>query len=120
MPGFSLLKYIGGSGVSFTLPERVESEITDKYIVHNPLDRFIINCHAFHNAHLLRATLPRDLLAPIPLFEDRRSKHDELAAQLRSQRDSQLTKRKPADSKADGDTATGPGKPKKRPKQISG
>ncbi|KAJ7016924.1 hypothetical protein C8F04DRAFT_907563, partial [Mycena alexandri] len=31
-----------------------------KYIVvHNPLARFFINSHPFHNAHLLRTTLPR-------------------------------------------------------------
>ncbi|KAJ6619183.1 hypothetical protein B0H10DRAFT_1696460, partial [Mycena sp. CBHHK59/15] len=65
------------------MQERVESDNTEKYIVHNPLDRFIINSHAFHNTHLLRATLPRERLAPIPLFEDRKSKHDELATELR-------------------------------------
>ncbi|KAJ6532204.1 hypothetical protein B0H10DRAFT_1745206, partial [Mycena sp. CBHHK59/15] len=74
------------------MQERVESDNTEKYIVHNPLDRFIINSHSFHNAHLLRATLPRDLLAPVPLFEDRKSKHDELVAELHSKRDSQLAK----------------------------
>lgn len=65
------------------MQERVESDQTENYIVHNSLDRFFINSHAFHNAHLLRAALPRDLLAPIPLFPDRRAKHDELATQLR-------------------------------------
>ncbi|KAJ6609917.1 hypothetical protein B0H10DRAFT_1687181, partial [Mycena sp. CBHHK59/15] len=63
--------------------EHVESDTTENLIVHAPLDRFIINSHAFHNAHLLRAALPRDLLAPIPLFEDRKAKHDEFAATLR-------------------------------------
>jgi hypothetical protein len=65
------------------MQERVESDKTENFIVHNALDRFIINSHAFHNAHLLRATLPRDLLAPIPLFDDRRAKHYELATELR-------------------------------------
>ncbi|KAJ7869452.1 hypothetical protein B0H14DRAFT_2258101, partial [Mycena olivaceomarginata] len=63
--------------------ERVESDQIENFIVHEPLDRFIINSHAFHNAHLLRAILPRDLLAPIPLFPQRREKHDEFAATLR-------------------------------------
>ncbi|KAJ7937548.1 hypothetical protein B0H13DRAFT_1852520 [Mycena leptocephala] len=48
------------SGVRLRMQECVESDQTEKYIVHKPLDRFIINTHAFHNAHLLRATLPRD------------------------------------------------------------
>ncbi|KAJ6478037.1 hypothetical protein C8R47DRAFT_941277, partial [Mycena vitilis] len=53
-------------------------------IVHEPVDRFIINTHAFHNAHFLRATLPRDLIAPIPLSENRKEKHDEFATTLRA------------------------------------
>ncbi|KAJ6609578.1 hypothetical protein B0H10DRAFT_1954486 [Mycena sp. CBHHK59/15] len=47
-----------------------------------PLDQFIINSHAFHNAHVLHAALPRDLFAPIPLFEDRKAKHNEFTATL--------------------------------------
>ncbi|KAJ6563158.1 hypothetical protein B0H10DRAFT_2169224 [Mycena sp. CBHHK59/15] len=79
------------TGVRLQMQERLASDNTEKFIEHNPVDRFIINSHAFHNAHLLRATLPRDLLAPIPLFEDRRSKHNELAAQLRAKRDNRAT-----------------------------
>ncbi|KAJ6615195.1 hypothetical protein B0H10DRAFT_1801703 [Mycena sp. CBHHK59/15] len=33
------------------MQERVESDNTEKYIEHNPVDHFIINFHAFHNAH---------------------------------------------------------------------
>ncbi|KAJ7932028.1 hypothetical protein B0H13DRAFT_1532464, partial [Mycena leptocephala] len=65
------------------IQERVESDITENPIVHAPLDRFIINSHVFHNAHLLRATLPRDLWASTPLFEDRKVQHDDFAANLR-------------------------------------
>ncbi|KAJ7206206.1 hypothetical protein C8J57DRAFT_1258525 [Mycena rebaudengoi] len=71
------------SGVRLRVQERVESDQTEKYIVHKPLDRFIVNTHAFHNAHLLRATLPRNLIAPILLFPERQAKHHELAAELR-------------------------------------
>ncbi|KAJ6602500.1 hypothetical protein DFH09DRAFT_1019642 [Mycena vulgaris] len=78
------------------MQERVESDTTENFIVHESLDHFIINSHAFHNAHLLRATLPRDLLAPIPLFEDRRKKHDEFAATLRATRAARVAKRKAA------------------------
>ncbi|KAJ6582733.1 hypothetical protein B0H10DRAFT_2341090 [Mycena sp. CBHHK59/15] len=88
------------SGERPRMQERVESDKTEKYIVHNPLDRFIIDSHAFHNAHLLRATLPRDLLAPIPVFEDRRTKHDELAAELCSTKEIKLAKRKRKNTEA--------------------
>ncbi|KAJ7788913.1 hypothetical protein B0H14DRAFT_2536420 [Mycena olivaceomarginata] len=80
------------SGVRLRMQERVESDQIEKYIIHEPLDCFIINTHAFHNAHLLRATLPRHLVAPVPLFADRESKHHQLAEELR---DTQ-TKRKAA------------------------
>ncbi|KAJ6559339.1 hypothetical protein B0H10DRAFT_1845868 [Mycena sp. CBHHK59/15] len=63
--------------------EHVESDTTENLIVHAPLDQFIINFHAFHNAHILHAALHRDLLAPIPLFEDRKAKHNEFTATLR-------------------------------------
>lgn len=65
------------------MQERVDSGLTDKFIVHKPVERFIINTHAFHNAHLLRQVLPRTLTKPIPLFADRKSKHYELAGNLR-------------------------------------
>ncbi|KAJ7020025.1 hypothetical protein C8F04DRAFT_1214201 [Mycena alexandri] len=75
------------SGQRRRMQERVESELIDTFIVHQPLDRFIINTHAFHNAHLLRQVLPRRLTAPIPLFTDRKSKHYELATTLRETKD---------------------------------
>ncbi|KAJ7766095.1 hypothetical protein B0H16DRAFT_1793006, partial [Mycena metata] len=71
------------SGRRLRMQERVESDQVEQFIVHEPLDRFFINIHAFHNSHLLRATLPRDLIAPVPLFPDRQAKHYELAARLR-------------------------------------
>ncbi|KAJ7767878.1 hypothetical protein DFH07DRAFT_866840 [Mycena maculata] len=82
------------TGERLRMQERVESDQTENFIVHKPLDRFIINSHAFHNAHLLRATLPRDLIAPIPLFEQRREKHAEFAATFRANRASKAAKRK--------------------------
>ncbi|KAJ7696836.1 hypothetical protein B0H17DRAFT_1158586 [Mycena rosella] len=66
------------AGVRLRIQERVESDQVENYIIHKSLDRFLINTHAFHNAHLLRATLPQNL---------RRAKHDELAAQLRENED---------------------------------
>ena len=38
---------------------------TESVIEHKPLDRYLINMHAFHNAHLIRAVLPQDLTIPI-------------------------------------------------------
>ncbi|KAJ7053540.1 hypothetical protein C8F01DRAFT_941604, partial [Mycena amicta] len=66
------------------MQERVQSDKTENFIVHTSLERYIINMHSFHNAHLIRATLPRTLWAPVPLFSDRKSKHDEFAASLRN------------------------------------
>jgi hypothetical protein len=77
------------------MQERVESDNTEKFIVHESLDCFIVNSDAFHNAHLLRAALP-DLLAPIPLFEDRKAKHDEFASTLQDTRADKRAKKKAA------------------------
>ncbi|KAJ6620494.1 hypothetical protein B0H10DRAFT_1875947 [Mycena sp. CBHHK59/15] len=84
------------TGEHIRMQERVESDNTENFIIHESLDRFIVNSHAFHNAHLLRAALPRDLLAPIPLFEDRRAKHDEFASTLRDTRAVKRAKKKTA------------------------
>ncbi|KAJ6488082.1 hypothetical protein DFH09DRAFT_1377694 [Mycena vulgaris] len=104
------------TGVRLRMQERVESDQTEKYIVHQSLDRFIINTHAFHNAHLLRATLPRDLVAPIPLFPDRQSKHHELAAELREKRANRkaaaATKKRKC-SQEDEDDVDAVGRPRK-------
>ncbi|KAJ7703890.1 hypothetical protein B0H17DRAFT_1157051 [Mycena rosella] len=113
------------TGVRLRIQERVESDQTENYIVHKSFDRFLINTHAFHNAHLLRAVLPRDLVAPIPIFTERTAKHDELAAQLREI----LTTRKAAavakkrkrleDGDDAGETGERPRKKKKGPEISS-
>ncbi|KAJ7843923.1 hypothetical protein B0H14DRAFT_2221359, partial [Mycena olivaceomarginata] len=38
------------NGVRLRMQGRVKSDQIEKYIIHEPLDRFIINTHAFHNA----------------------------------------------------------------------
>ncbi|KAJ7195366.1 hypothetical protein GGX14DRAFT_315951, partial [Mycena pura] len=68
------------TGVRAVVQERVQSDKTEVRVV---LNRFIINTHAFHNAHYLHATLSRNLWAPVPLFSDRESKNAEFSAQLR-------------------------------------
>ncbi|KAJ7868525.1 hypothetical protein B0H14DRAFT_2346529, partial [Mycena olivaceomarginata] len=84
------------TGVRPAMQERVESDKIEHFIVHAPLDRFVINTHGFHNSHLVRATVSRDLWAPVALFEDRRAKHDEFSARLRETRATKATKRKEA------------------------
>lgn len=76
------------SGKRAVVQEHVESGVMETYIEHKPLDVFLINTHAFHNAHLIRAILPRDLTAPIPYAADRRSHHDQIAQKLRLAQDS--------------------------------
>ena len=67
------------------MQERVESGLFKTYIEHQPVERFVINTHAFHNAHLLRATLPRSIVSPVRLHEpgDRYSLHAGFAEALR-------------------------------------
>src|SRR5271155_519532 len=64
------------------MQERIQSGFIKSYVEHQPSEHFVINTHAFHNAHLLRATLPQWLVAPIPLHQDRQAKHFEIAQGL--------------------------------------
>ncbi|KAJ6584218.1 hypothetical protein B0H10DRAFT_2168096 [Mycena sp. CBHHK59/15] len=64
------------------MQERVESGVNEKFIVHKPMERFIIDSHTFHNAHLLHEALPQHLTAPMPLFADQKAKHSEIAIGL--------------------------------------
>jgi len=73
------------------MQERVESGLVKSYIEHQPLERFVINTHAFHNAHLLHATLPHSLVVPIPLHQDRQVKHVEIAGSLRATQEAKRT-----------------------------
>lgn len=47
--------------------------------------------YGLHNANLLRKAIPRSLTAPQPIYEDRRSHHDQIAIKLRQ---NQAEKRK--------------------------
>ena len=71
------------TGTRPQVQERTDSEAMEQFIVHEPIDRYLINTHSFHNADLLREALPRSLVAPQPIFNDREAKHHELAALLR-------------------------------------
>jgi len=75
-----------GSGNQPLMQEGVKSGLFKTYIEHKPIEQFVINTHAFHNAHCLRAALERSLVVPIPLFplEVRKAKHIEIAHSLRA------------------------------------
>jgi hypothetical protein len=79
------------SGKQSLMQERVKSGLFQAYIEHQPVDRFVINTHAFHNAHLLRISLPRSLVAPILLYENREAKHIEIATDLRNMQEVKRT-----------------------------
>ena len=104
------------SGKRLLLQERVESGLTETVIEHHTVDRFVINTHAFHNAHLLRATLPRSLIAPISIYQDRQAKHTEIAGKLRiSQESKQATaKVRAADKKRAAVEVLGPDSKQKK------
>ncbi|KJA24844.1 hypothetical protein HYPSUDRAFT_135587 [Hypholoma sublateritium FD-334 SS-4] len=74
------------SGKQPLMQERIESGLSRAYIEHQPIDRFVINTHAFHNAHLLRLAIPRSLVAPIPIYSlaDQKLKHTEIAQSLQA------------------------------------
>jgi len=69
------------------MQERKESGQTEMFIEHKPVDCFLINTHAFHNSHLIRAILPRNLTAPIAYAEDRQRHHHNLATTFRMSQD---------------------------------
>ncbi|EIN07387.1 hypothetical protein PUNSTDRAFT_71288, partial [Punctularia strigosozonata HHB-11173 SS5] len=76
--------------------ERKESDIIEHFVQHNEAEQsYIINAHAFHNAHLLRRCLPRALWEPILHYEDRTSHH---YAAARRYQHSQSSKRAKADA----------------------
>ncbi|XP_006462267.1 hypothetical protein AGABI2DRAFT_47524, partial [Agaricus bisporus var. bisporus H97] len=63
------------SGTEVIRQERTDSGTTRDTIIHSDVQRFIINTHAFHHAHLIRQVLPRSLFKPIPIYDDRGKQH---------------------------------------------
>jgi hypothetical protein len=82
------------SGKRAVMQERVQTELSEpeSVIEHKPLDRFLINTHAFHNAHLIRAVLPRDLTIPVAYSADRVAHHSSIATKLREIQDGKRQK----------------------------
>jgi hypothetical protein len=88
------------------MQERVESGLFKTYVEHQPVERFVINTHAFHNAHLLQATLPCSIVSPVRLHEpeDRYSLHAGFAKALRVTKADQAAAKAQAEQM--GDTTT--------------
>ncbi|KZT20093.1 hypothetical protein NEOLEDRAFT_1076404 [Neolentinus lepideus HHB14362 ss-1] len=80
------------SGTRPHLQERQETQIQQRFIEHTAVERYIINMHALHNAHLIRSVLPRELTQPRSYVEDRRQAHDVLAAKLKTDYDARQKK----------------------------
>ena len=79
-----LLAKCTGSGQQPLMQEQVKSGLFKTYIEHKPIERFVINTHAFHNAHRLQAALECSLVVPIPFYppEVRKAKPTEIAHRL--------------------------------------
>lgn len=87
------------SGRRGVVQEYIQSGLKESFIEHKPLDRFLINTHSFHNAHLIRAVLPRDLTKPIPHSTNRKEDHFNLAKKFHSSREvkrQQMTEKRKA------------------------
>lgn len=79
------------------MQERHETSQTISLIAHQDDAHYIINLHALHNATLVRKYLPRHLIQPKPLYEDRKARHSEVARNLRI---TQMEKRAKSTAKA--------------------
>lgn len=82
------------------MQERVDSGLMEKVITHKAVEQYMLNLHALHNAHLIRAILPRSLVAPIPYVADCQAHHNMIAKGLRGTQDGKRAeKTKKADEK---------------------
>ncbi|KAF8064464.1 hypothetical protein FPV67DRAFT_1672161 [Lyophyllum atratum] len=113
----------GGCTISneamFYQQERIQTTTPRKTISHAASDRYILNMHALHNAHLIRKVLPRHLTAPTPYRADQLVFHKELAAGLRvtgpakraaSQAKAKATRERNKAAKAQQGNRGGPGR----------
>ncbi|KAI0794995.1 hypothetical protein C8Q75DRAFT_838852 [Abortiporus biennis] len=63
--------------------ERRKTMLLQGKVQHKAVERYLLNIHALHNAHLIRKVLPRSLTMPVPYFTNRNEKHHAFAASLR-------------------------------------
>jgi hypothetical protein len=76
------------SGEHPVIQEHVESGLSENFVVHHDNERYLINTHGQHNAHLIRATLPRELTIPIPFVLDQAAHHMKISANYHTTQDS--------------------------------
>ncbi|KAL0570869.1 hypothetical protein V5O48_011094 [Marasmius crinis-equi] len=87
--------------------ERQDSQIMESFIEHKPLNRYLVNLHSFHNGHLIREVLPRELVRPYPFYGDRKEHHLKCAQELRKnqgKRAAELAVRKRAREEVEDDS----------------
>jgi hypothetical protein len=73
-----------GASSEHVRQERIETDQLQQSVIHAEDARHLVNMHSLHNAHLMREALPRELIAPIPLYsaEERLEFHKKVAADL--------------------------------------
>jgi hypothetical protein len=86
-----------GSGECPVMQEQTESGLSENFIVHTVVDRYVMSTHGQHNIHLIHAALPRNLTAPIPFVVNRQAHHSEFSTDYHT---SQSSKRAAAAEKA--------------------
>lgn len=75
------------SGSRKITQERNETDKVEEYVEHSPVDQYVINMHAFHNANFVRGALPRSLTEPLPYSRNREAYHHEIASEFRNIQD---------------------------------
>lgn len=93
--------------------EREATTRTVSLVKHNDDGHFIVNVHALHGAHLIRAVFPPDLMEIPPLSDDRVQMRNNLASMLR---ESKKEKKEKANEKR---KATAAAKAKAKAKEPS-
>lgn len=64
------------------LQERQPTACMNQLVAHSDDDHFVICMYGLHNANLLWRALPHQLIAPVPLYHDRKAHHHAIAATL--------------------------------------
>jgi ribosomal protein L14E/L6E/L27E len=85
------------SGSRAARQERVSSGVDVHFVEHVDDAHFVINMHAMHNAHRVRRVLPRELIRPRHLYENRVSRHHEMSKAMHA---AQTQKRAETQAKA--------------------
>ena len=87
--------------------------------MHTEVPRFIINMHSLHNPHLIRSVLPRNLVAPIPISNDRRQTQETMAKKLRRTREQKEADARARKAKKASEAQAEKSQPQKQPTDTS-